>query len=494
MSCKLCKHLALAALIAASVPGVLARSDKRGVCWDEKVGAVGAGHVEAMAPGVAWMYNWGPDAADGSVFSDDFRMEPMAWNDRYDIGRLRAWLTAHPECRYLLGYNEPNLADQAAMTPAQAAAAWPALEALAEEFGVRLVAPALNFTGAPVGGRMWQPYEWYDEFFRLVPDAKVDCLALHCYMNWASAQTWFATEYFYADLYNPAKECCGRYPHLTAFLDRYREANGHFPRMMLTEFCAWENDGAITGVDFQIDQMTQKLQALETSDLVEGYAWFMANSAPGAYPYMAMFGADGALTDLGMVYVHMSDFDNSRAIAPGTACAAKDYVAATEGADRSPRLRPNTDAASGAPLQVELPPAAYPEYNLEVPAHGRYRFTVRAKADAAGLLALYVDSRKVAETPVTDSDWTDVVLEAPLQAGRHRLMVYNAGPEAFAVNAITFDNVGGASLAAVETDDETGISVVTDIRGRVCGADCDTLPRGLYIARRADGSTLKFAK
>ena len=52
--------------------------------------------------------------------------------------------------------------------------------------------------------------------------------------------------------------------------------------MMLTEFCSWENDGTITGVDFQIDQMTQKLQKLEQSDLVEGYAWFMANADGGA--------------------------------------------------------------------------------------------------------------------------------------------------------------------------------------------------------------------
>ena len=44
----------------------------------------------------------------------------MAWNGAYSAARIRAWLDAHPESRYLLGFNEPNFYDQARMTPAEA--------------------------------------------------------------------------------------------------------------------------------------------------------------------------------------------------------------------------------------------------------------------------------------------------------------------------------------------------------------------------------------
>lgn len=372
---------------------VSAKSHARGVCWDEDNLPLCEHHVALLSPGVSWVYNWGPDAAAPGVYGSGLSFEPMAWNGAYNASRIRSWLSNHPECRYLLGFNEPNFADQARMTPAEAASAWPAIEAIAAEFGVKLVAPALNFSASQVGGRIWNPYEWYDEFFRLYPQAHVDCLAMHCYMNWYSANTWLATEYFYADLYNPKKDCYGRYPYLVKFLDDYKNANGHFPKMMLTEFCSWENDGTITGVDFQIDQMTQKVQKLEQSDLVEGYAWFMANPKEGAsgYPYMSLLqrnSADSELSSLGKVYVHMSDFDTDRYYAPGEIIAAKDYVDATTD-ERCIRVRPNTDAASDIQLQIEMPSAGYAEYLIDVPADGDYKFTFHVKADAAGTLMLY---------------------------------------------------------------------------------------------------------
>lgn len=491
--------LALTTLLLGLSAATSAKSPKRGACWDERNLPLGGQHATQLSPGVSWVYNWGPDAANSTIFDENFRFEPMAWNGAYSAARIRAWLDAHPESRYLLGFNEPNFYDQARMTPAEAAAAWPALESIAAEYGVKLVAPALNFSDSQVGGRVWNPYEWYDEFFRLYPQARVDCLALHCYMNWYSANTWFATEYFYTDLYTPGKDCYGRYPNLVKYLDTFKEANGHFPRMMLTEFCSWENDGTITGLDFQLDQMTQKVQKLEQSELVEGYAWFMANDANGAalYPYMSLLqrnSADSPLSTLGTVYVHMSDFDTDRHYTPGEPIAAKDYVNATTD-ERCIKLRPNTDAGTDTPLQLEIPAAGYAEYLIDVPADGEYAFTFHVRADATGSLLLYIDNKKNATATIsaTGGAWADIALTATLNAGKHRIMPYNAGQTSVLMNALSFAPAGEAGTITVADIKDAEISDIHDLGGHSPGTnELTSLTTGIYIVRLADGTSAKI--
>jgi len=491
------KNIIIAAVaVVAATGGVCAKSPKRGVCWAESGMALNAHHASLMSPGVTWVYNWGPDAAKSDVYNADLSFVPMAWNASYNVSRIRTWLTAHPESPYLLGFNEPNFADQARMTPAQAVAAWPGLEALAEEFNVPLVAPALNFSNSQVDGRVWNPYEWYDEFFRLRPDAHVDFLAMHCYMNWYTAHTWLATEYFYADLYNPSKDCYGRYPNLVAFLDRYRAAHGHFPRMIISEFCSWENDGTIKNVDFQIDQMTQKVQKMEQSDLVEAYAWFIGNNSGGAsaYPYMSIFernNVESDLSDLGRVYVHMSTFDTSKFYAPGTVIAAKDYVEATTDS-RIIRVRPNTETDSDIPLQIEIPSSGYPDYLIDVPADGEYAFTFHVTASGPTDLVLYVDNRKSGSTRVSSSAWTDVTVKTNLTAGHHRIMVYNAGSSPITMNALRFDPTGAADDIVVDKSAVSNVFTASGVNlGRV---DIDNLAPGVYIVRYEDGVTTKIVK
>ncbi len=492
------KILIITALVLPSV--LWGGSTKRGVCWDESAVKINAHHVELLSPGVCWVYNWGPDAGNSAVYSEDFSFQPMAWNGAYNESRIRSWLDAHPETRWLLAFNEPNFADQARMTPADAASAWPALEAIAAEYGLRLVAPALNFSNSQVGGRVWNPYEWYDEFFRLLPNAKVDCLAMHCYMNWYSANTWLATEYFYSDLYNSSKECYGRYPNLVRFLDSYKERNGSFPKMMLTEFCSWENDGSITGVDFQIDQMTQKVQMLERSDLIEGYAWFMANPSSGAsaYPYMSLLQTNSAsseLSELGKVYTYMSEFDTERHYAPGETIAAKDYVNATTD-NRQIKVRSNSDAVSDIPLQTEYPQGAYADYLIDVPQAGLYRISCRVSAAAAGQLALYIDNKRnsVLTIPATSGAWTDVEVEAQLPAGKHTLTPYNTGSASVLLNALSFAATAGVESVTIDGAAEAVVEIIT-LQGVSLGnPDAASLAPGLYLVRRADGSSSKFIK
>lgn len=498
-----CATLFAAAAVITVLPSVAdAKSGKRGVCWDESTVALNEHHARLMSSGVSWVYNWGASPVNGEVYSSDLRFVPMAWNGSYDISRLRSWLESHPETEYILGFNEPNFADQACMTPAEAVDKWPELESLANEFGVKLVAPALNFSGSQVGGRVWSPYEWYDEFFRLRPEAKVDCLAMHCYMNWYSSNTWLATEYFYSDLFNSQKECYGRYPDLAKFLAGFKDANGHYPRMMLTEFCSWENDGTIENVDFQIDQMTQKVQKLEQSDLVEGYAWFIANNGNGseAYPYMSMFlrnSSDSGLSDLGKVYVDMSAFDTSRYYRPDELICAKDYVDATTDS-RSVKVRPNTESVSAdeIPLQIEIPASAYPEYLVEIPSDGEYGFSFHISDRGDTNLILYIDSKKdkTVSIDAASGEWRDISLETTLMAGKHRIMLYNSGDNPVVMNSLTLTSTDGV-YDIVPDDPSVEIADIFSIQGVSLGkVDSALLSAGVYIVRMSDGSVHKIVR
>ncbi|WAR28920.1 hypothetical protein MAR_014624 [Mya arenaria] len=69
--------------------------------------------------------------------------------------------TLTPGARYVLGYNEPNKADQADMTPKQAADFWPEVERLAA--GLPLISPVTA----------GQNFPWLDEFFRLCHNCRV---------------------------------------------------------------------------------------------------------------------------------------------------------------------------------------------------------------------------------------------------------------------------------------------------------------------------------
>lgn len=475
-----------------------ASSPKRGLGWDEKTVKLNNHHAALLEPGASWVYNWGATPGNPDIYSEDFCFIPMAWNANFDETKIRNWLRNHPETRYLLGFNEPNFADQARMTPAEAAAAWPRLEAIAREFDVKLVAPALNFSSSQVGGKVWGIYEWYDEFFRLYPAAKVDCLALHCYMNWYTATEWFATEYFYHDLFDTANENYGRYPYLAKYLTDYRATNGHYPRMMLTEFCAWEAD-YLPDVEFQIDQMTQKVQKLEQSDLVEGYAWFLANPSggPTAFPYMSVFEANSAnagLSELGKIYVNMSTFNTSRYYLPGELIMAKDYIDATTG-NQQVKVRSNSESESSIPLQIEIPERGSTSYKISTPANGKYTFTLHCSAtpDARLTLKSGGTEKGSVEIPVTDGEWTDVSIETGFPAGHQTIQIFNAGSFPILINSLKFDGDPSA-VESIHTDSYSSPKVYT-VAGHCLGSpDPASLPSDIYILRYPDGQSIKINK
>ncbi|MET0401999.1 MAG: glycosyl hydrolase, partial [Cystobacter sp.] len=144
-------------------PTLVAKSAKRGIAFDIATPE----DLAALSPGVSWWYNWSPRPHQN--VPTDFRSRhgmdfiPMLWNGNFDAASIEAHLKAHPEIQHLLLLNEPNLKDQARMTPEEAARLWPRYESVAANTGVKLVGPGMNW-GTLEGYS--DPVVWLDAFYK----------------------------------------------------------------------------------------------------------------------------------------------------------------------------------------------------------------------------------------------------------------------------------------------------------------------------------------
>ncbi len=472
--------LAALLVVAAASNAQMKRSTKRGLCENDPNYTVA--YVDSLKAGVAWTYNWAvrptpqPSNLQGG---EGMTFAPMCWNGDYDSVALLNYLDNHPETRYLLGFNEPNFSSQANMTPAQAAAIWPRLESIAARYHLRLVSPALNFTGEQVGGKVWGIDTWLGSFideYRAANgnrDPRMDCIALHCYMNWSAALDWYVNTYLYAS-------------DRDASLRAYFERNGKKP-IMLTEWCAWEGDkdGFTTNVDNQIDQMVQKVQVMELSPNVEGYAWFMGigGNINNSYPYWHVFqnGANGReLTELGRVYTHMSSFDSTCYWPVNQVIFAKDYMYMYEG-----QLRHNTDSESSAPIELSkfqqyvnwenktITP--YVDYQVELPSTGDYQVLFRLNAPAGATFQLQQDGNQVAERTFAAFDgWTTDTLQVALTQGRHTLRVLNVNQGACKFNWLKLQAAtSGVETVTISAGKTVQRVVYYNMKGEQVGAEAE---------------------
>ena len=291
------------------VQSSMPKSMKRGVAFS-------FGYVEdlpLLSSSISWNYNWGPDQESfQALWMDDEHVEfcPMVWGRNFNENRIRTYVNAHPSCRYLLAFNEPNLTDQAHMTPSEAAGLWPSVKSLADELHLKIVSPAMNY--GTLSGYS-DPIKWLDEFFQLVPLSDIDAISVHCYM--ASPEA------------------------LKNYVERFRK---YGKPVWMTEFCAWE-EYAIHSEEDQIKYMCEVVNFMERSDLVERYAWFIPRAKAG-FPYMQLITGDvpGELTHAGRVYCGMSSMDKKVWLHVGgdRLLRASDYAKTSNDAVQ---VRPSTD-------------------------------------------------------------------------------------------------------------------------------------------------------
>lgn len=376
--------------------------------------------LQALLPGNSWFYTWG-DAPNGNVLpyvgkDKGIEFVPMAWNGNFNTAQLKAYYDAHPNDRFLLGFNEPNFPDQASMLPTEAAEKWREVEQFAKENNLTLVGPAMNYAGSPLkDGKVWGPYEWMDAFIdaykqKYGTEPHYDYTAVHAYMNSPEAVMGL----------------------VNGFAEKYGK------KVWLTEFCSWE--GTVTA-ETQQASMIAKLKLLETSDNVYRYAWFKARNAD-KYPFYNLLYyptktiKQGTLTELGFAYVHMSTFDKDKFYAVDEAIPANNFVDCNltklqESADPRARVLDKTELVLNANN-------LYASYRVDVPADGNYKLVLRYACDdeannslTARIHVLDKDGNKLAEriTMEPTEGWLNYrakTVDVSLKAGKQTITIQKA--------------------------------------------------------------------
>ncbi|MDY0104075.1 MAG: glycosyl hydrolase [Lentimicrobium sp.] len=395
------------------------RSYKRGVSWQLN----NLEDIVALSRGVSWYYNWAVTTASSDIIylnhTDYVDFIPMAWNNGYNRTALRSFLAAHPNVKYILGFNEPNFKSQARMTPTEAANAWPEIEALADEFNLKIVGPAVNYAASndavtENGVTYTDPFKYLDDFFVACPGCRVDYIAVHCYMNDPSALSWYVNK----------------------FIDRYKKP------VWLTEFCSWEakaplSTSKIDGINHQKEAMIRKVEYLELNPMVAKYAWFTNRTVPiDKFPYHQLMdinadnsAAKGILTELGKIYVNMSSFDSTKFYGVNDTIPAVNYM-------KSDRLKieSSTDSQSKLPIQLAgFEGGAFADYFIDIPTAGSYTVTVRmsnhSTFNPSFLIYLngrYIDRKEVELTGGIEN-WSNRTFELNFEAGPQTLRLQSNG-------------------------------------------------------------------
>lgn len=366
------------------------RSPKRGIGFDQN--KMQAADFSALAPAVSWGYCWSTSTWQ-DTFGNGVAFVPMTWNGGYNAADLRQYLTAYPEVEYLLAFNEPNFRDQANMTPSAAAAAWGGLQAIADEFSLKLVSPAPNWCGYCVeenGTTYNSPYDWLRDFFAACPDCRVDYIAVHFYMGNRDAVKGSIEQ-----LYN-----------------QFRKP------IWLTEFNMDKNGMGDNGtVDEQRAFMVDMIDWMEQDSRIFRYAWFLTRG--GILPDL-LTSHTGELSLLGNVYANMSSYDTTFYHAVGR-IEAEHYVrmqnvSLVESTDTDGNLSVGYTAAGSSM-----------DYQIDIPAAGEYCLSLRTAGEQTTQIAVDIDGieQTALTIPATGgwTTWQNVETTLSMPDGKHTLRI-----------------------------------------------------------------------
>lgn len=241
----------------------VAASAKKGVStWN--FDGVGRALTDVRA---GWYYNWAVHP-DGIATPPNVEFVPMIWGTKFTDDATLARAKANG--KVLLGFNEPDLPDQANMTPEQALDLWPKLAAT----GLRLGSPAVAHSGDKAGG-------WLDRFMTGAAQRglRVDFIAVH----------WYGSDFSEAAV-----------GHLRNYLDAVHARYGK--PVWLTEYSL---------IDFSSGSPRYPSQAqlaafargssamLESLPYVERYAWF---ALPADKPGTGLYAPGGTPNQAGAAY------------------------------------------------------------------------------------------------------------------------------------------------------------------------------------------------
>jgi len=243
-----------------------------------------------LSPGVGWWMNWTahPDDSlhltDYKTFYSVYGVEyvPMLWGN---TGPASIASQVPAGARYLLTFNDPNFGSQSNVTPAEAAAAWPAIVSFAKARGLQLVSPGVEYCPSNLcstkPGNVADPILWLNAFLAACSPA--------CQFDFTGMSSRQCTK---TDLSN----------ELTKF-----EAFGK--PIWITQFsCRPTVDGSEPDATLERQFLGDVVPMLEADAHVFRYAWFTGrptNPDAGSDPYDLLDPiASGGLTMLGADYVN----------------------------------------------------------------------------------------------------------------------------------------------------------------------------------------------
>jgi len=237
--------------------------------------------------GISWEYNWSREPRIGDL-PPSITFCPMWWNTVGLETQPLLYSNWQRDGRpmSLLGFNEPDLTIESNMTPEQAVAAWPLLEA--SDLPLLSPAPATSFSG------------WMEKFHQQVvaTGGRVDFYGAHCYLD-------------------PFPEA------LIGYLTKIHEDWGK--PVWLTEFAGFDTSGFGNYSEEQHYQfLAEFLWRTEDLPWLKRYSMFPFYIDPAPEPWdtvpdrrSAMFNASGSsLTCIGELY---AAWDADRTIRTGTA-------------------------------------------------------------------------------------------------------------------------------------------------------------------------------
>lgn len=420
---------------------------------------------QAISASLSWWYNWAttPESAVADIFeSYDMDFVPMAWNGFYNEASLRDFYANHPGAKFLLGFNEPNFIDQANMTPSEAAAEWPGLEAIADDYSLELVGPAVNWCGNCVsegGVTFTNPYEYLDSFFVACQDCRIDYIAVHNYMCYPGP-----------------------------LIDYMEEFKKYGKKIWLTEFACWDQP-TIT-LEMQKSLMIGALDYLDNDTMIYRYSWFIGRSGPNT-PHLDIFEDEpGKLTELGELYISYNPVHDTNIYYPVPARIEAENYSAMSGIALQ-----GTSDFDGIANVGWIDQGDWLQYNVDIADTNSYYLYLRVAATASTSLDVIVDEVSVGTVNITSTggwqNWQTFRIQIPLNKGKAKLKL-NANSSNFNINWLRISTKDNTAPACSAGDDQEIIfpadSVILAGEGndtdgdtleykwtKVSGADCNIL-------------------
>ncbi|WP_405951205.1 sigma-70 family RNA polymerase sigma factor [Streptomyces prunicolor] len=242
----------------AAAPAHIASGAKKGV----GVWSFGGVSQALAASGASWYYTWSTQHS-GITTPSSGSFVPMIWGAKSVTDSSLAQARSYGP--YLLGFNEPDMAQQSNMTVDQALELWPRLMAAGKILG----SPAVAYGGDTAGG-------WLDRFMSgaEAKGYRVDFITLH----------WYGGDFRTPQAVDQLKS------YLAAVYARY-----HKP-IWLTEYALidFSQGTRFPTAQQQADFVTASTKALDGLSYVQRYAWFGLGADPSK-PSSGLF-TDGTTT------------------------------------------------------------------------------------------------------------------------------------------------------------------------------------------------------